>query len=63
MTRNTWTKRLAALALYLDDLFLLAGCTCFVAAARLRFGDAAALATAGVCLTAWAWLIARSRRR
>lgn len=58
-----WRKIGATLVLYLDDALLLAGCGCFVGAAWLRFGDAAALAVAGVCLTAWAWLIARSRRR
>lgn len=64
MRKNIKLRALfATLALYLDDALLLAGCACFVHAAYLRFGDAAALAVAGVCLTVWAWLIARSRRR
>ena len=49
------------LALYLDDLLLLAGCGCFVRAAWEAWGHPAALAVAGVCLVAYALVIARSR--
>ena len=51
------------LALYLDDLLLLAGSGCFTAAAALAAGCAAALATAGVCLTVYALVVARSAGR
>ncbi len=50
-----------ALALYLDDLLLLAGGGCFVRAAWETWGRPAALAVAGVCLVAYALIIARSR--
>lgn len=49
------------LGLYLDDLFLLAGGMCFVRAALDLGGRPAALITAGVCLTAYAFMVARSR--
>ena len=49
------------LALYLDDLLLLAGGGCFVRAAWEAWGRPAALAVAGVCLVAYALVIARSR--
>lgn len=49
------------LALYLDDLLLLAAGGCFVAAAWEAWGRPAALAAAGVCLAAYALIIARSR--
>nr|WP_300167908.1 hypothetical protein [uncultured Flavonifractor sp.] len=49
------------LCLYLDDLFLLAGGVCFVRAAFDLGGRPAALATAGICLTAYAVVVARSR--
>ena len=51
-----------ALALYLDDLLLLAGGGCFVRAALDLGGRPAALAVAGVCLIAYAVVVARSRR-
>lgn len=50
-----------ALGLYLDDLLLLAGGVCFVRAALDLGGRPAALTTAGVCLTAYAVVVARSR--
>lgn len=56
-------KCLRALALYLDDLLLLAAGICFVRAACLFCGRAAAYAAAGVCLTIYALVIAQSRRR
>ena len=49
------------LGLYLDDLLLLAGGGCFVQAALDLAGRSAALATAGVCLTVYAVVVARSR--
>lgn len=49
------------LGLYLDDLLLLAGGGCFVRAALDLGGRPVALATAGVCLTAYAVVVARSR--
>ena len=62
-----WLRRRCAalgrtLALYLDDLLLLGGGVCFVCAAYERMGRPAALAVAGVCLVAYALVIARSRR-
>lgn len=50
-----------ALALYLDDLLLLAGGGCFVRAAFDLGGRPAALVTAGVCLTVYAVVVAKSR--
>lgn len=49
------------LALYLDDLLLLAGGGCFVRAAWETWGRPAALAVAGTCLVAYALVIARAR--
>ena len=49
------------LVLYLDDLLLVAGGCCFVRAALDAWGRPAALAVAGVCLVAYAVVIARSR--
>lgn len=51
------------LGLYLDDLLMAAGGTCLVAAAALRWGAAAGLAAAGVCLIVFSILVARSGRR
>ncbi|OUN05507.1 hypothetical protein B5G43_12540 [Flavonifractor sp. An92] len=59
--RNGLRRVGRALALYLDDLLLLAGGVCFVRAALDLGGRPAALAVAGVCLTAYAVLVARSR--
>lgn len=59
--RNGLRRVGRALALYLDDLLLLAGGVCFVRAALDVGGRPAALAVAGVCLTAYAVLVARSR--
>ena len=50
------------LGLYLDDLLMLAGGVCFVRAAGQRWGETGALAVAGVCLVAYALVIAQSRR-
>ena len=49
------------LGLYLVDLLLIAGGGCFVQAAFDLGGRPAALATAGVCLTVYAVVVARSR--
>ena len=54
-------RAVRALGLYLDDLLLLAGGGCFVRAALDLGGRPAALVTAGVCLTAYAVVVARSR--
>ena len=54
-------RAVRVLGLYLDDLLLLAGGGCFVRAALDLGGRPAALATAGVCLTAYAVMVARSR--
>ena len=58
--RREARRRKAAnlLGLYLEDLLLLAGSGCFTAA-----GCAAALATAGACLTVYALVVARSAGR
>ena len=62
--RREARRRKAAnlLGLYLD-LLLLAGSGCFTAAAALAAGCAAALATAGACLTVYALVVARSAGR
>mgnify|MGYP001512243877 FL=1 len=49
------------LALYLDDMLLLAGGVCFVKAALDMGGRPAGLAVAGACLTAYAIVVAKSR--
>ena len=54
-------RAVRAVGLYLDDLLLLAGGGCFVRAALDLGGRPAALVTAGVCLTAYAVVVARSR--
>ena len=51
------------LGLHLEDVQLLAGGCCFTAAAGLAAGSAAALATAGACLTVYAAVVARSAGR
>lgn len=56
-------KALALLGLYLDDLLMVSGGACFVAAAALRWGAAAGLATAGGCLVLFSILAARAGRR
>lgn len=56
-------KALSFLSLYLDDLLLVSGGVCFVAAAALRWGAAAGLATAGGCLVLFSVLAARAGRR
>ena len=65
MKEKLWKGLRAAVrcfALYLDDLLLLAAGVCFTTAAGTLGGRPAALAVAGVCLTAYAVVIARSRR-
>ena len=49
----------AMLALYLDDLLMLAGCACFVSGAAIKWGAAEALGVCGVCLTVYAVIVAR----
>lgn len=55
-------KALALLGLYLDDLLMVCGGVCFIAAA-LRWGAAAGLAMAGGCLILLSVLVARAGRR
>ena len=61
--RERRSRRLAALGRYLDDLLLLGGGMCFVGAAALQFGFAAALTAAGSCLVIYAWIVARAGRK
>lgn len=49
------------LGLYLDDLLLIAAGACLTAAAYEQYGRPAGFAAAGVCLAAYAYIIARSR--
>lgn len=57
-----WLRRVVrGLALYLDDMLLLAGGVCFVKAALDLGGRPAGLAVAGACLTAYAIVVAKSR--
>lgn len=49
------------LGLYLDDLLLIAAGACLTAAAYEQYGRPAGFAAAGVCLAAYAFIIARSR--
>ena len=51
------------LGLYLEDLLMAAGGICLAAAAALRWGTAAGLASVGVCLIVFSILAARSGRR
>ena len=53
---------LSAVALYIDDMLLIAAGACFALAAYEAAGRAAALAAAGAWLAVYALLIARSRR-
>ena len=49
------------LGLYLDDLLLIAAGVWLTAAAYEQYGKPAGFAAAGVCLAAYAFIIARSR--
>lgn len=64
---KTWkiilTKAVRLLGLYLEDLLMAVGCICLVAAAALRWGEAAGLAAAGVCLIVFSLLVAKSGKR
>ena len=55
-------KALALLGLYLDDLLMVSGGACFTAAAALRWGLSAGLATGGACLIVLSVLVAKARR-
>lgn len=62
--RRIQRRRMARLlGTYLEDLLAVAGGVCFVASAAVGLGGAAALATAGVCLTAYAVAVARAARK
>lgn len=52
-------RLLEVLAVYLDDLLLVAGCACFTSGAAIKWGTAEALGVCGVCLTAYAIIVAR----
>ena len=60
--KHIWSRAADALGTYLDDLLLLAGGICFVLATLELLGRPWALVTAGVCLTVYAVVVARSRR-
>lgn len=49
------------LAAWADDLLLIAGGACFIAAAAQQYGRPAALAVAGAWLTVLAVVVARSK--
>lgn len=55
-------RLLRVLVLYMDDLLLIGGGGCFVGAAWDALGRPAGMAVAGVCLCAFALVIARSRK-
>ena len=59
---NAGRRLVRMLGLYLDDLLLIAGGGCFVRAALHLAGRDWAVAVAGVCLVAYAWVVAKSRR-
>lgn len=61
--KNFWSRLLALLGLYLDDLLMLAAGVCFTASAATAFGLSAALAAAGVCLLGYGILVGRARNR
>ncbi len=62
--RRAWRGRaLKLLGLYLDDLLMVSGAVCLIAAAALRWGAAAGLAAAGGCLILLSVLVARAGRR
>lgn len=50
---------LKIMAIYLDDLLLVAGCVCFVSGAAIKWGTAEALGVCGVCLVTYAVIVAR----
>lgn len=50
---------LKIMAIYLDDLLLVAGCVCFVIGAAIKWGAAEALGVCGVCLVTYAVIVAR----
>ena len=52
-------RLLKILSVYLDDLLLVAGCACFTSGAAIKWGTAEALGVCGVCLTAYAIIVAR----
>ncbi len=50
------------LAMYLDDLLMVASGVCFVSAASGLFGAEVAKVVAGVCLLVYAVVVARAKR-
>ena len=61
--KTMMARAVRLLGLYLEDLLMTAGGICLVAAAAVRWGLAAGLAAAGVCLIVLSVLVARSGRR
>lgn len=60
--KNALAKMAGAFILYLDDLLLIGGGGCLVAAAGEVWGRPAALAAAGVWLCILALVVAKSRK-
>ncbi|MPM32525.1 hypothetical protein SDC9_79088 [bioreactor metagenome] len=61
MKKIPWGKVAEVAARYFDDLLVLSSGACFTSAAAVAFGLAAALATAGVCLGVYAYIVGRAR--
>lgn len=61
--KTMMARAVRLLGLYLEDLLMTAGGICLVAAAAVRWGLAAGLAAAGVCLIVFSVLVAMSKRR
>lgn len=61
--KRLWSRLLALLGLYLDDLLMATAGVCFTASAATAFGLSAALAVAGACLLGYGVLVGRARNR
>ncbi|MGF0006939.1 hypothetical protein ACQRBP_06380 [Eubacteriales bacterium SGI.150] len=60
--RRARGKAARVLGTYLDDLLAVAAGGCLITAAALAVGAAAAFGVAGVCLGAYARIVARGRK-
>ena len=60
--RRARGKAARVLGTYLDDLLAVAAGGCLITAATLAVGAAAAFGVAGVCLGAYARIVARGRK-
>ena len=60
--RRAKEKAARVLGTYLDDLLAVAAGGCLITAAALAVGAAAAFGVAGVCLGAYARIVARGRK-